>query len=154
MIESREGPGPISFSCTASRRSKKGSHVWWAQHTPCPHGLRCCPQPLKHPLGKQALPLRSLLLPQSSWKKILRSRKRILPTCPKSTAHVMNINTEGLVEKITRVPSSDTGSQPCRGSSGDQWTRGAGVWLRGDGGSPGRQQGVIWGRGLCKGEDL
>lgn len=86
---------------------------------------------------------------QTSWKKILHSRKRILPTRPKSAAHVMNINTEGLVEKITRVPSSDMGSEPRRGSRGDQWTQGTGVWLRGGGGSLGRPPGVIWGRVLC-----
>lgn len=152
-------PGPISFSCTASRRSKKGCHVRRAQqpvqrHTVHAPFLTLLSAPASIPSkNRRCLCDRSNSL-QTRWKKILHSRKRILPTRPKSAAHVMNINTEGLVEKITRVPSSDTGSELRRGSGEDRMTRGMGVWLTGGGGSPGRPRGVIWGSGLCKGEDL
>lgn len=60
----------------------------------------------------------------------------------------MNINTEGFLEKITRVPSSDIGTKPCRGYKRDGWT------LKDGGRSQGRLSGVIWGKDLYKGKDL
>lgn len=67
----------------------------------------------------------------------------------------MNINNGGSVEKVTRVPSSDTGSEPCRGAG-----RGVSV----DSGCGRRAEGEWWeprkalwgglGRGLWRGDDL
>ena len=79
----RRGPmygGRSSLHSTHRARSISGAAV-----SPC-----SIPSENRHCLCDCSCSLRT------SWKKIVRSRKRILPTRPKSVAHVMSINTEGL----------------------------------------------------------